>query len=286
MTDKEIKTVAITGINGLIGRHIAEELLRRRYDVLGCSLESDCAVNGVSVYSQIDITDQTAVKNFFSQNKTDAVVHLAALVHQKNSSLSYGDYEYINTMGSRNIFDSAVESGIKAILFASTVEVYGNVDTQVVDEDTLCKPNSSYSISKYEAENLLETKRNLSYAVMRFAPVYAKEFTLNIDKRIYIKPRCLAYYFKSGKYTFNFCSIHNIVSFVGAWLENRQSGTYNISDEKSFSAKEVIDLEKSAGRAKIVIWLPYMLARLCIGVLELCRKLLGKEQQDSFFQQL
>ena len=38
----------------------------------------------------------------------------------------------------------------------------------------------------------------LTYAILRFAPVYGEAFTLNIDKRILLKPIPLAYYFKNG----------------------------------------------------------------------------------------
>lgn len=106
---------------------------------------------------------------------------------------------------------------------------------------------------------------------------------MNIDKRIYLKPKRIAYYLKRGEYAFNFCSIFNIVLFIERWLENTKSGIYNISDKTNFSAKQIINLEKKAGRAKVVIKIPYSLAKLGIVIISVIRKLLKKDKKDSFF---
>lgn len=279
-----MKNIVITGINGFIGKNVANSLLAKGYVIYGCSLEKECSINNDKIfYKQLNISDRSALDKLFKNKEIDAVIHLAALVHNKGSDLSLKEYLKINTDGSKNVFESAANSGVKKILYASSVEVYGDVEQQVVDENTPCNPKTPYGISKHNAEKVLCSIHNINYAVMRFAPVYAKEFTLNIEKRIYLRPNKLAYYFKDGSYSFNFCSVHNVISFIERWLKNGTSGIYNISDSNNYSAMQIINLEKEAGRAERILKMPYTLSKMGILLIGLLRKLLGKDKKDSFF---
>ena len=202
---------------------------------------------------------------------------MAAIVHKNNADTSEENYNYINYECSKFLFDLAVENEAK-VIFASTIEVYGEIDDQYIDEDTVCKPNSYYAKSKYKTEEYLRTLP-ISYSILRFTPLYGEKFTLNLDKRVYLKKDKLAYYFKDGKYTFDFCHIENVCKAVQYFCTQEiDSDTYILADQKAISAKEIIEANKK--KRKIwVIRIPYYPALLAISILDQCMR----SKKDFYF---
>ncbi len=251
--------VLITGGKGFIGRNVCHALTACGHTVLAPER------------SAMDITDHDAVERIFAENSIDAVVHLAALVHKKGADLSLERYREINAMASERLFKAALDAGVKTIVYASTIEVYGNPDVRFIDETMVCNPQSYYAKSKYEAEEALIrlAADRVRFAILRLAPVYAPDFRLNLDKRFYLPKKMAAFMFKDGSYSFHFCSVNNICDFVVKYLTSDiAAGVYNICDASPISARDFITLEKRHGKAKRVVRLPYGLSYAAIAVAE------------------
>ena len=70
------------------------------------------------------------------------------------------------------------------IIFSSTISVYGeSICQNIYNEDSATSPISPYAITKLEAEKYLQNNYNSQSWILRFAPVYAPEFQLNIKRR-------------------------------------------------------------------------------------------------------
>ena len=276
-----MRNILITGINGFIGSYLARRLLEERYNIIGVSREDKCRLSEKIKYIKADITDFTAINSIFDTYTIDCVIHLAAIVHKKSNDLSYEAYYDVNYLASKNIFERCLEKNVKKVIFSSTIEVYGNNKESIVTENAKCMPKTIYGKTKLLAEDtakLLLGRSSTDFAIMRFAPVYAKDFLLNIYNRIYLIHRKIAYYFKDGSYTFNFCSINNILEFVSNFLNNDSvpSGTYNISDGKNYSAMQLIKLEKEFNSLRIICRLPYHICLIAINIFEKVHLLLKK----------
>lgn len=272
--------ILITGINGFIGKRVALSLIEKGYSVYGIDRGEAPFCEEIK-YFCADITDQKVIEAIFNENAVDCVIHLAALVHKSGEDLSEAAYNKINCEASGHIFLAAANNGVSTILFSSTIEVYGEQEQRLVGVDTPCEPNSYYAKSKYFAEQkLFELKTSFNkYAVMRFAPVYAEDFRLNLNKRFYMGNTRIAFYFKDGSYSFHFCAADNIVRFIVGFIEGEvASGIYNVADEKPIVAREFLTQEKQVGRAKAVLRLPYGLAYAGIAVLEGISRLLSKSE--------
>lgn len=270
--------VLITGMNGFIGQYVARRLLDEGYRVLGVSIESECLMNDSRLlYEQVDILDTKRMKEIFTRYPVGTLIHLAALVHKAGDHPSCDDYYRVNYQASEEAFRLAVEHHVKNILFASTVEVYGSPKQRVVDENSPLCPESDYAKSKKLAEEgLLRRGHDTRYAIMRFAPVYAEDFRLNIDKRIYLSYPKIAFRFRRGDYSFHFCSVHNISDFIAGWLQNRENGVFNISDPNMVTAKDFIQWEKAAGRGGFIIRMPLRLSRAGVVFVEKILRLMGR----------
>lgn len=267
------KYILVTGINGFIGQHIANKLIKERYNIFGISLEDNCVINnGNLIYKKINITNYRKINQIFKNYDIENVIHLAAIVHQNSKDQFKELYYNVNYRASKNIFKQCIENNVKKILFTSTVEVYGEKQEKMIHENFECNPHSVYGKTKLLAEKFLISVANnkLNYAIMRLAPVYAGNFKLNIDKRIYIVPKKLAYYFKKGDYCFNFCSINNVTDFILEALKKSdfKNGIYNLSDSKNYNVKQIIFLEKKHCNLKWVIRLPYYLCLVLIFLYE------------------
>jgi UDP-glucose 4-epimerase len=126
---------------------------------------------------RIDVRDSQAVNDALAEFRPDAVSHQAA---QASVSVSMREPKLdvmINVVGSLNLFDACVKSGVRRIVFASTGgAIYGEVpDGRKADESWPPRPLSPYAISKLTVEQLLDVYRSqhgLQSVVLRYANVY------------------------------------------------------------------------------------------------------------------
>ena len=280
----EIKRVLITGVNGFVGKRTAIALIKQGFAVYGLSMDSNCHVTGMAGYVSIPIENQEAVYDYVQQQKFDAVVHLAAIVHKRTSDLTERAYDQVNHLASANLFQACADAGVKRVLFASTIEVHGNRPETHIDETTPAEPTTFYGRSKLAAEKALEraAKDGMDYAIMRLAPVYASQFRMNVDKRVYLSNRMAAYYFKKGDYSFHFLSIDNLVDGIVALLKaEKTEGIYFMADKNPVSARELIRLEKAHNGLKRAFRIPYIPAYIGIFLVDQITRLFGP--RDSFF---
>jgi GDP-6-deoxy-D-talose 4-dehydrogenase len=144
----------ITGLTGFTGRHMAALLLEEGYDVWGTvSPVSDIQTPGATGVP-VDLLDLDAVKACVSDARPDVVVHLAGLAHVSGNP---PDRSYlVNIMGSRNLLEAlaGLDQRPRSVLFASTSNVYGNADVEVIDENAPVRPGNDYAVSKLAMEHM------------------------------------------------------------------------------------------------------------------------------------
>lgn len=273
-----MKKVLITGANGFVGRNLIKAL-KKDYIIYGIDRTKNVQLDDQHSFLS-DIGDFSKVSMIFNEIKPDVLIHLAAIVHKNNNDVSEKNYNFINYECAKNLFDLCKEHNTK-IIFASTIEVYGESDHAIIDENTVCNPMSYYAKSKYRAEQYLMKECN-NFCILRFSALYGKEFTLNADKRIFLKKDTLGYYFKDGSYSFSFCSIENVKEFVSYLCANDLNNEiYILSDEKNITVEEMLNLHKKYDGLKHVIHLPYGICNFVIGVIELFNKVIKRDMYFS-----
>jgi nucleoside-diphosphate-sugar epimerase len=143
----------VTGLSGFTGRHMAERLLDEGYEVWGTVSASESAVPGTTGVP-VDLLDLDAVRACVADARPDVVVHLAGLAHVTGNppTRSY----LVNIMGSRNLLDAltTLDQKPRAVLLASTSNVYGNANVEVIDESVALNPGNDYAVSKLAMEHM------------------------------------------------------------------------------------------------------------------------------------
>lgn len=158
-------TVLITGVAGMIGSHLLDELLIRNYMVIGFDNLSFGKIENIKhnlnnkkfKFFQIDISD---FSNFdLLKENIDIIIHLAAIKKiREDCDLDIKIIE-VNCTGTENILKLATRIDAK-VIFASTSDVYGMSDKIPLKEDTdsVIGPSSikrwSYAVSKLYGEHL------------------------------------------------------------------------------------------------------------------------------------
>lgn len=163
-----MKNIVVTGGSGKAGRAICRGLVESSYNVLNIDIQPSS--DPVCPFYKVDLNDMGQVLDsmqwtggkdhpFRKFRTPDAVVHLAAI---PAPDLMPEDLTFRNNMISTyNVFDAAIRSGVKRIVWASSETTLGlpfrpdNVPAYApIDEDHPMRPESAYSLSKDLAEEM------------------------------------------------------------------------------------------------------------------------------------
>ncbi|MBV9957382.1 MAG: NAD-dependent epimerase/dehydratase family protein [Acidobacteria bacterium] len=182
--DKRLR-VLLTGANGFVGRAIAE---RCRVDGIEVCTTGRTERNheGLPGYFTADVTAPDALTA--ALKGVDAVVHAAGLAHQfdKRRSDSVA-FMKINADGAQMVARSALKAGVRHFVLISSVSVYGPHAEPVCDENTPCRPQEPYALSKLEAERRVQEifkETDTCLTILRLATVYGEGDPGNLSRLI------------------------------------------------------------------------------------------------------
>jgi len=152
MLDKKSK-IYIAGHHGLVGSAIWNNLLSRGYtNLIGRS------------HRELDLTNQQAVKDFFDEERPDAVVLAAAFVGGIMANFLYrADFIMQNMKMQCNVIEQAYLHGVKKLLFLGSTCIYPKDAPQPMKEDALLTSPLEYSNEEYAIAKIAGLKMCESY---------------------------------------------------------------------------------------------------------------------------
>ena len=175
----------VTGGAGFIGSTLVDRLLAEGWEV--------DAVDDLSTGTLSNLTDARANRNhrftfhrldvrrpdvsdLITRRKPDTIFHLAAQASVRESVARPTFDAEVNIVGSLNVFEGAVEAGVRKLVFAgSGGTLYGIPEVVPVGEDHRQAPASPYGVSKKAVGDYLHSYRalhGLEYTVLALANVY------------------------------------------------------------------------------------------------------------------
>jgi dihydroflavonol-4-reductase len=161
----------ITGATGFIGSHVADRLIQGGHELCCLVRKRGPAVERLKALgANLVVGDVTNKQSVLQGMKgCDWVVHLAGLYsfwepHRKA-------YAEVNITGTRNVWESALETGISKGVHVSTVGVYGRPTDSPFREESESGPRRfcEYFRTKYEADRIvwdLHRKQGLPVVVV------------------------------------------------------------------------------------------------------------------------
>jgi GDP-L-fucose synthase len=144
--------IYIAGHRGMVGAAILRALAEQGYK------------NVVTrTHSELDLTNQVAVQDFFRKEKPTQVYLAAAKVGGIHANNTYpADFIYQNLMMQANVIDAAFQNDVQKLLFLGSSCIYPRMAQQPMLEDalltgTLEPTNEPYAIAKIAGIKLCES---------------------------------------------------------------------------------------------------------------------------------
>lgn len=160
------KKILVTGGTGYIGSHTVVELQQAGYEVViidNLSNSNEGVLEGIvnitgkrPLFYKIDCTDMNSLTSLFSEHKFDGIIHFAASKAVGESVQKPLLYYRNNLLSLINLLELMPKNGVKGIVFSSSCTVYGEPDSNPIDENAPIKPAASpYGNSKQINEEII-----------------------------------------------------------------------------------------------------------------------------------
>lgn len=155
----------------------------------------------------------------------DAIVHAAALVHQKETTENAALYQQVNRDLTVELAEKAKMEGMGQFVFLSTGGVYGLTEG-VITKDTVPRPVINYARTKLEAEEALISMMGDGFAVAILRPlmVYGKGCKGNyqtLEKLARIALVLPAYENRRG-----LVSVDTLCTYIEGVIRRREEGIF------------------------------------------------------------
>ncbi len=152
MTSNLQSKIYVAGHRGMVGSAIVR------------NLKAKGLTNIVTrTHAELDLTNQTAVKDFFQREKPNQVYLAAAKVGGIHANSTYpAEFIYDNLMVQNNVIHQAFVHGVKKLLFLGSSCIYPKLAPQPMSEDALLtgkleSTNEPYAIAKIAGIKLCES---------------------------------------------------------------------------------------------------------------------------------
>ncbi len=143
----------VTGASGFTGGYMVDHLLERGYQVRAfvrpTSNIEKLKGKPVEIFTGDLITKSTLVK---AMEGVEVVFHIGALYRAAN--LPDRAFWDVNVIGTENVMQAALETGVRRVVHCSTGGVHGHIENPPANESAPIRPGDAYQESKVEAERV------------------------------------------------------------------------------------------------------------------------------------
>lgn len=160
------KTILVTGGLGYLGSHICKYLHRDGYKVVVYDRSDNLSHEYFDYFYSHDIRDEFNLVQAFSQNKIDAVIHLAGRIEVGESMKHPIEFWNNNVAGTSTLLSVMSAFNVKNIVFSSTAAVYDPTDYPIREERRFAN-NSVYGNTKISCERMIQDSK-MNYGIFRY----------------------------------------------------------------------------------------------------------------------
>ena len=149
--------ILVCGGAGYIGSHMVRHLAAHGHDVTvldNLSTGHREAVQGFPL-EQVDLLDEMALEKAFARRKFDAVMHFCARSLVGESMRDPYAYYQNNVGGTVNLLRAMRRAKVDRLVFSSSAAVFGQPQTELIEEDHPTVPINPYGASKLMVERIL-----------------------------------------------------------------------------------------------------------------------------------
>ncbi len=238
--------VMVTGGSGFIGSHVVDKLADagfepRIFDLIPSPHHAPGEID--TVCGSLD--DAETLRE--AMGDCDFVIHLAAAADVGIVAKEPVMSEHLNARGTMAVLEAARETGVKRVLYGSTIWVYGESGEGDIDEDSpIGLPPHLYTASKFAGEMYCSSYAELfdvPYTILRFGIPYgprarpAAVIPIFVRKALAGEPLTLA---GDGMQTRRFIYVEDLAEGVVRGLDEcAENRVYNLASNETVTIKEL-----------------------------------------------
>ena len=273
--------VLITGASGFVGGALCSHLVSRDFDIVATVRNLPNAhVPRVDYRIVTKLDAATDWHNALAGVQT--VIHCAARVHvmRDHAQDPLTEFRRVNTQGTETLARAAARSGVKRLIFLSSIKVNGESTLPVspFDEASPAKPQDSYAISKWEAEQALtrvSAETGLEVVVLRCPLVYGPGVKGNLLRLLQAVDQGIPLPLALARNRRSLIYLDNLTNAIVTCLTHPAAAgrTYLVSDGEDVSTSELI------ARSAQALGKPSRLWPCPLGLIELAGRVTGKSDE-------
>ncbi len=286
-------SILVTGSNGFVGRAVCAALIQKGHTVRAALRNSaNLAIAGCEVAKVPSL--EVAADWAEALRGITTVIHLVARVHvmQDEDSNPLEAFRSVNTAGAEHLARAAAASGVKRLVYVSSIKVNGEITVKghQYSESNDPAPHDPYSISKWEAEQALwrvAQETGMEVVIVRPPLVYGAGVKGNFIQLLKVLAKQIPLPLASVCNQRSLVYVENLSDalVICATHPAAAGQTYLVSDGEDVSTSELLRcLGGAMGRpARLFSCPPKLLAlggRL-VGKSDQVQRLLGSLQIDS-----
>ncbi len=245
---KKIKTVAITGANGLIGRHLCDYFHNRGWQVN--ALVRDISQypfsdKGIAVF-RCNLPDIIDLKGI---DGADVLIHCAYMTRFTN----FEEAQKVNEEGTARLLEATRSAGIEQFIFISSRAARADAE-------------SYYGQSKFKLESIMDQSKDL---IVRPGLVLAKDGGLFHRIVTQVKKLPILPVFGGGKQKLNTIHVEDLCKVFEWAMEQKICGLITAAEADGINMKDLLRVVmKQLGQRKLIISVPGKPALLFLQMLE------------------
>ena len=258
-------TILLTGASGFLGSRILTQLTQEH---------TVTTLGRQAVGSRHIVCDLAEQVPDLAERSFDLVVHAAGKAHSiPRNARELTDYERVNVQGTARLLAALKQLPVlpEALVFISTVLVYGRSEGSLLDENTPLEAHDAYGPSKVRAENVVREwgeKTGVRITILRLPLVVAEQPNGNLAAMLNAIRR--GYYVRIGDGSARRSMVR--ADDVAAVIVRAAAvgGTFNLTDGYHSSVGELENaMARSIGRNQppaIPLWFAKTIARVGDGI--------------------
>ena len=270
-------TITIIGGDGFLGRRLRTRLAGDRLGDDVCVVGRRPPAADVR-HAVADVRDVDALTAAVPRGAV--VVNLAA--EHRDDVEPVDRYHEVNVDGARNVCAAARRRGVRRIVFASSVAVYGAA--QDTSEGASCQPEGAYGASKLAAENAYrqwqaESPDERALVIVRPAPVFGEGGAGNVASLMgrIASPRFVM--IGDGRNLKSLAYVDNVAAFLAFGLGLPEGvHVYNYVDKPDLTTAALVALVRRELDlpANDPVRIPYPIALVAGALLDAVARLTGR----------
>jgi GDP-4-dehydro-6-deoxy-D-mannose reductase len=260
------KTSLITGINGFVGKYLADELVSKGRKVFGIDIQENSSLPGID-YFNADIRDVPSLSRILKETRPLEIYHLAGKSYPPQFNSDQYTCFHINLLGAVALLD-AIKSNCpqaKVLMVGSSKQYENKINQTLISEQTPLNPNSFYGISKYFSEMIGRRYAQTYHLDIRYArsfnhtgPGQSPQFVCSdwAHQLALINSQKAPPELSVGTINevIDFSDVRDIVEAYRLILEKGKRGeAYNVCSGKGTSLKYILDYLTSKGSLAVSV---------------------------------